>query len=204
MPNYLNAVDSAIPEVRVQRISLSSGGNTIVEDNPHIVETGFNAETAGAVSSEIAAKISKATDDFYDITSGALTTDERREYITRAWSGTGHGEAGSRGGAFLEAVGDFLRENGRHVHVFRDWIWRQHSLDSVSPRIASRRFEEIFRKATQAYAVNKVVQEFLAKTPVSQGPWGTARFEDVFTQGIFAGLGGKKLWVLAYFGQYCR
>jgi len=202
MPNYLNAVDSAIPEVRVQRISLSSGGNTIIEDNPHIVETGFEA---GGVTAEIAAKISKATDDFYDITSPTLTANERREYITRAWSGTGHGDAAARGdmsrqrpgqtgrgGAFLEAVGDFLRENGRHVQVFRDWIWRRHSLDSSrSDSSAARRFEEIFRKATRAYAVNKVVQEFLAKTAVSQGPWGTARFEDVFNQGRPAGQGGK-------------
>tara|TARA_R110002020_G_scaffold78830_2_gene198073 strand:+ start:3014 stop:7741 length:4728 start_codon:yes stop_codon:yes gene_type:complete len=191
MPDYLNAIDSTIPKVRVQRISLSSGGNTIVEDNPHIVETGFNAETAGAVSSEIAAKIEKAIDDFYDITSQALTTDERREYITRAWSGSGHGPAASRGGAFLEAYADFLGENGRYMQIFRDWIWQRNSLDAVSPRTATRLFQEILNKATGAYAVNKVVQEFLVRTPVREGPWGTARFEDVFNQGRFAGLGGK-------------
>ena len=85
MADYLNAVDSTIPEVRVRRISLSSGGNTIIEDNPHIVETGF--EGPHPRTAEIAARVSNAVDEFYDITSGALTIDERREYIARAWSG---------------------------------------------------------------------------------------------------------------------
>jgi len=181
MADYLNAVDSTIPEVRVRRISLSSGGNTIIEDNPHIVETGFEGPNPRAA--ETAARVSNAVDDFYDITSPALTADERREYIARAWSGDPNPRLHRPSGTYLEMVRDFSRDNGRYLQIFRNWALARLSIDSRPAANRLAHWVEIFNKAKHAYAVNKIVQEFLAKTAVRQGPWKTARFEDVFNRG---------------------
>ena len=157
----MNTIGGIIPKVRVERITLDSGGRMIVEDNPHIVDE------SGAEAARYTELYEAAEADFFNPSSTNISVEEKRQYIRAAWD-----NIRSRNTAQFHNHPEYPRMIDE---------WRAIADLGENPEVE---LQGIIANLTLTYIANKVLRDFIAGYPTLRDNYdGVVRFEDVYYTG---------------------